>query len=385
MKRALLALALALAPMPAQAHGDWFALAPALQSSWRVEGDPHTSHRVTIAPRRASGRCVPVLVLTSMASSSYTIGLNKILEVFPREGVQARFTDIDVDGDKARAAAALAEIRAGRYALVFAMGSDATDYLCKHDHGDRTPVVTVEAKDPVLLGQIKDYAHGSGTNFAFTSLNAPVEVQLSYLKALKPQLRHLAILSDPSNRSAIATQVKPLAALARRDGLDVLDVVAGPPNVVSELQTGMPQAIARMRRDDPTLRNSIFWVVGSTAIFNHMTLINRLAGRVPVLSAVPDLVTAGEDSAVLAIGTTFEDDGYLAATYGAAILTGRAQPGALKVGVVSPPDIAISFLKTHELGLRIPFEFFEDANRVYDSHGRLAQSNAGKAPRPHGP
>ncbi|HEY9721485.1 MAG TPA: hypothetical protein V6D47_05700, partial [Oscillatoriaceae cyanobacterium] len=138
----------------------------------------------------------------------------------------------------------------------------------------------------------------------------------------------------------------------------------------------MPQAIARMRRDDPTLQNSIFWVVGSTAIFNHMALINRLAGRVPVLSAVPDLVTAGEDSAALAIGTTFEDDGYLAATYGAAILSHRAQPGDLKVGEVSPPDIAISFLKTHEIGLRIPFEFFEDANRVYDPQGRLATTDA---------
>jgi putative ABC transport system substrate-binding protein len=59
----------------------------------------------------------------------------------------------------------------------------------------------------------------------------------------------------------------------------------------------------------------------------------------------------------------------LAAIYGAKILDGT-KAGDLKVGLVSPPDIAISFKKTHEIGMRVPFSFFEIASFVYDYDGR---------------
>jgi putative ABC transport system substrate-binding protein len=85
-----------------------------------------------------------------------------------------------------------------------------------------------------------------------------------------------------------------------------------------------------------------------------------------VVSVVPEIVREGDDSAALAIGISFESNAILAAVYGADILTGRAKAGDLKVGVVTPPDIAISFRKAREVGLRIPFDFFENASFVYD-------------------
>jgi putative ABC transport system substrate-binding protein len=47
--------------------------------------------------------------------------------------------------------------------------------------------------------------------------------------------------------------------------------------------------------------------------------------------------------------------------------------GDLKVGIVSPPDISISFLKAHEIGMRIPFSFFESASFIYDYQGRAVR------------
>ena len=43
-----------------------------------------------------------------------------------------------------------------------------------------------------------------------------------------------------------------------------------------------------------------------------------------------------------------------------------ARVGALPVGVVTPPDIAINFRSAKRIGLRIPFRFMEAATFIYD-------------------
>jgi putative ABC transport system substrate-binding protein len=84
---------------------------------------------------------------------------------------------------------------------------------------------------------------------------------------------------------------------------------------------------------------------------------------------IPEIVTAGEDTAVLATGISFESNAHLAAVYGADILARRAKVGDLKVGIVSPPDIAISFLRARQINMNVPFSFFEAASFVYDYDG----------------
>ena len=55
------------------------------------------------------------------------------------------------------------------------------------------------------------------------------------------------------------------------------------------------------------------------------------------------------------------------------ILYNGARPGEMKIGVISPPDLAINFLKAHEIGAKIPFSFFENASYVYDDQGKIAR------------
>lgn len=90
---------------------------------------------------------------------------------------------------------------------------------------------------------------------------------------------------------------------------------------------------------------------------------------------VPEIVRAGDDTAVMSVGVSFESNAHLAAIYGVDVLTGRARPGELKVGIVSPPDIAISFRKARAIGLKIPFAFFEAATYIYDYDGRPVRDN----------
>ena len=89
---------------------------------------------------------------------------------------------------------------------------------------------------------------------------------------------------------------------------------------------------------------------------------------------IPEIVQPGADTALLGVGISFESNGQLAAIYGADILSGRAKAGDMKVGLVLPPDIAISFMKARQIGAKIPFHFFEGASYVYDVNGQVVRT-----------
>ena len=74
-----------------------------------------------------------------------------------------------------KGAAALQFAEKNKFDLIFAMGSESTAWLYDRYHGGAIPVVSVCSKDPVQLGQMQNYTSGSKSNFAFTSLNVPVE------------------------------------------------------------------------------------------------------------------------------------------------------------------------------------------------------------------
>jgi len=142
---------------------------------------------------------------------------------------------------------------------------------------------------------------------------------------------------------------------------------------VPELDVVMPRALDAMRATDPDLGASVFWATGTTSVINGIGPIAERAGGVPVLSVYPDLVREGPGSALLSIGVTYDNMGYLGAKYLIDLMFRGVQTTDLPVGVVSPPDVAISFLKAREIGLRVPFDIFETASRVYDKAGRAVR------------
>lgn len=383
---ARLCMALALlvaAPGPSSAThvaSTWFKHGEDILNSWTVSEVPNDPMRITVRPRFNSEPDRRVLVIYPRPSSAYDTAITKILQVFAEKEIAAEFTIVNFNNDDARGKAALAMAESSGYGLVFSMGSESTAWMYANYLGGKLPVVSVCSKDPVELGQIKDYESGSGTNFAYTSLNMPIEVQMAYIRELRPNLRNFAILVDGKNVSAMQTQAQPMAKLARQLGIQALEVVVNDPdNARAELQGLVPAAVRTMKKNDPGLVDSVFWVTGSTAVFKEIAAINAHSDRVPVISAVPEIVKPGDDSAAISIGISFESNAHLAAVYGADVLLGRVRAGELKVGIVSPPDIAINFRKTREIGMAVPFRFFESASYIYDYEGRAVRS-AGSAP-----
>lgn len=359
----------------APAYDSWFRHSENITGAWTFSEVTDDPYRVLI-DSTVSGESEPkrVLVLYPKRSSAYDIAISKILDVFASKNMPMQFQVINFKNDDGRGAAVLDLVEEGQFDLIFSMGSQSTAWLHQYYRNGETPVVTVCSKDPVALGHIADYENGSGTNFAFTSLNMPTKVQLAYLTDFMPGLKNLGVLVARNNISAVRTQAKPMLEAAAAMGINpVYLAVQDPANAKAELGQLIDDALVEMRKTDPSLDHSMLWITGSTSIFREIETINRHAGPVPVLSAVPEVVQAGDKSAVMSIGISFESNGYLAAVYGYDVIMGNANAGDLKVGIVSPPDIAINFRRARTIGVEVPFSFFESANFVYDYEGKAVR------------
>ena len=359
-----------------QPFSKWFKYGPDIENSWDVASDTAQPMYVSLRRKDAAGPLKRVLVLYPRPSSAYDISITEILRTFAAKEINSHIEVVNFELNDARGKAALQAAEKNGVDLIFAMGSESAAWLYENYKGGALPVVTVCSKDPVQLGQMKDYDSGSGNNFAFTSLNVPVDVQMSYVQELRPDLKNLAVLVDIKNISAVQTQAEPVAKYLKEKGVQIIwGSVQNPAKAREELTKIIPDAVRAMRQTDPDLSKSLFWVTGSTSVFREIRTINQHADRVPVVSVVPEIVTKGPETAVLAIGVSFESNGRLAAIYGAQILSGSSV-GKLKVGLVSPPDMAISFLKAREIGMRVPFSFFEIASFIYDYNGEPVRSAA---------
>jgi putative ABC transport system substrate-binding protein len=379
----VLAQPCAAANEPAAPYASWFKYDAPVTKAWTFTVNPADSNELTIEPKtkRDGAKLRKVLVMYPRASSAYDTAISKILTVFDSKELNTVFIVKNFNLDNAKARAILNTFDKEKYDLVFTMGSEATAWLFDNYRNGTIPVVSVCSKDPVTLGQMKDYDNGSGSNWAFTSLNAPIDVQMGYVKDLKPELKNIAVLVDLKNISALQTQAEPMADYSRKHGINFIwGSVKDPKTAKEELVTIVANAVAEMRKNDPDLSHSLFWITGSTSVFKEIQTINKYADKVPVVSVVPEIVSPGANTAVLSVGTSFESNAHLAAIYGADVLENRAKVGELKVGVVSPPDIAISFLKAREIGMRVPFHFFETATFIYDYEGRPVRSPGEKKP-----
>jgi putative ABC transport system substrate-binding protein len=373
--RALIVLLLGFAAGPASADGrpvlDWVVYDDATLNSYDVQTDTGDTARHIAVPRAGAAGAKRVMILIpSRSVEAYTLAINTILQVFARRQVPARFDIWYYDKDEAVALEALHWSYDQPVDLIMSAGSSATSFLREKHSGHAIPAVTSASKDPIASGHLSDPA-GSGTNIAYTSINVETGTLVAYLRRLIPDLATIGLIYAENNESAILTQVNPLKAAAGKLGLNIVDItVHGRGAAEEELEQALPEALDRIHRLDPGQQKSILLVTGSTSVYERIAQINRHAGRLPVVSMLPDIVRAGEESALLSIGVNMTSALTLAAVYAVDVVTGVAKPGELPVGTVSPPDLAINFLIADRIGVKIPFSFLESSTFVYDIDGR---------------
>jgi putative tryptophan/tyrosine transport system substrate-binding protein len=365
-------------PTAAQARPvlDWLQYDSTALNEYAVNQDTGDSARHSIDPawapeaQQRSAKLV-MLLIPKRSEIAYSTSVNTILQVFRQHGVPTRFSVWFYDEDDAVAREALDWAYAQPVDLIMSVGSVATAYLHKHHRGHRIPAVTSASKDPVASGQVANAQTGSGTNIAYTSINVATDTLVAYLRRLVPGLTTIGVMYSRDNTSALRTQVQPLHDAANVLGLTVIDIsVEDEAAAAAELDSAMPSGLDAMRRSDADLQRSVLLVTGSTPVYERIDQVNRHAGRVPVVSMLPDVVRPGLDSALLSIGVNLSSAVALAAVYAKDVLLGEANPATLPVGMVAPPDLAINFQVAERIGIAIPFSFFESATFVYDPTGR---------------
>lgn len=339
-----------------KSHQDWLRFNPPIGEGWTVETAGGASNETQISRVAGKGPVRKVFVLYSGSSPSFDIAISKILTIFGQMEINAEFTIVNIHDDLPLAGKAMQRAESDDNELVFSMGSIATAHLWRIYRGGRLPVVSVGAKDPVVLGLAESYDKGTGTNFAFTSMNMPVEVQFAYIQDFMPSLRYFAILVDNTDMSTVVTQARPMAQLASDRLLNVLTIgVDEPEKIREELAIKVSDAVAQMRKSDPLLERSMFWITDSPAVIAEIATINRHSDRVPVTSSAPEAVRAGPDSAVMAIGICPGSNAHLAAIYGSDILSGIVKAGELPVGIMSPPNVSVNYMRSNKINFIMPF------------------------------
>jgi putative ABC transport system substrate-binding protein len=364
---------------------EWLKLSKGVVGNWKTTISTTEPSMMDITPkwnRRKTDVNKRILVILPKSSESYSLATSVFLEILHREGFYAHITLVNYNKEETRGLAALEFAKNVSADLIFSIGSESQTFLHKHYNNGEISVVTCTSKDPVQLGFIKDYEHGSGTNIAYTSLNIPLDIQLAYLLRLNPKLKNIGLMYDRSHAEVMATEVLPAQKLFRKMGFNVTDVTveADEKQAKKLLAVRMPEAIMEMKKRDPLLENSMFWITSSTSIFSNMAFIKDYADKIPVIASIPNVVTQGKNSAALAIGIDRRNNAHLASIYAVRILRGETKAGDLKVGIVTPPDIAINFYIARKIGLKIPFDFFESAAFIYDYKGMAVRAFGEKVP-----
>ncbi|ASG07535.1 hypothetical protein CEQ50_08135 [Vibrio anguillarum] len=333
---------------------------------WEINANDND---VLFAPR---GEYPMVWVLVSRKADAYDVALSTILKVFRREMPNVSFRAFLLPKSQEELAAwtKAADKKAN---MIYTVGSSATVSLHKIYAGGKLPVVSVNAKDPVLLGLTDNY-HSSGNNFAYTSLNLPADITLSFLRRFKPSLTQIGVLYAKSNTSAYLTQFLPLQKEAEKQGVKVFPIEVDENNPELALQHVMQTTIESMKVNDGNLCQSLLWLTGSSSLLNRLDEINLHSEPLPLLTAVPDAVNGTQQSALMSVGVGFENNAHQAAFYGIEVLKKGVDPGSLPVGVLSPPDISISFKQAGRVDTQLPFVLIEMASDIYSQDGKLVRS-----------
>ena len=364
---------------------DWFHPTGELLAAWHASLDPQQEDILLLRPHAAQP-AYRLFFLFTQGSAEFDRAVEMVLWNYQERGVwvEAALALVPEAYNYTAGERTLASLQAAQaagYDLVYAVGPEATQLVYDNYRAETglLPVVTLQAKDPVLLGQVADYDSGSGTNIAYTSLNVPLDVQMSYFVQLVPDLHNIMVLYDFGNTSTVKTQVEPLGSYALQHDIELYHLSLfnsrNAEAARAELRSKFPNIMNDINHADPFSNQSLLLVANSSLLVEIFDVVDELAGRIPVVSLLPEVVQEGQVSALLSVGVTLDGNAALAAAYGLRILQEGISPGELPVGVLTPPDVAINFAKARELSLRIPFTLFERATTIYDAQGRLASFN----------
>jgi putative tryptophan/tyrosine transport system substrate-binding protein len=214
-----------------------------------------------------------------------------------------------------------------------------------------TPTVFVTAEDPVIAGLVASFARPGGNITGLTGLNTDLDgKRLALLKETIPRAKRVAVLHNPSDPTSAA-----IWRVMERTGrsLNVL---------IQRLEIREPDDfdLAIGTTTKPPAEALI--VLGFPLFYYYQLRIAKLATkrRLPTVSAWKQLTEAG---GLMSYGANIPDMFRRAASYIDRILKG-AKPGDLPVERPMRAEMIINLKTANEIGLTIPPEVLQQADKV---------------------
>jgi len=205
------------------------------------------------------------------------------------------------------------------------------------------PIVGMSLTEPVEVGLIASLARPGGnvTGVAYGFDTEIFAKQLELLKEVVPEVRRVAVLSNPGNSPAQPLMMSSVERSARSLGLQLQHIEARGPDEFDA-------AFALMAKE----RAEALLLTGDPMFFLHRARLAELAvrNRLPSMSTQGQWVEAG---GLMSYGPSFPDLYRRAATYVDKILKG-ARPADLSIEQPNKLELAINLKTAKALVLTIP-------------------------------
>jgi putative ABC transport system substrate-binding protein len=212
------------------------------------------------------------------------------------------------------------------------------------------PIVMVISTDPVAKGLVANLARPGGnvTGIMTVAETSLAGKRLELLREAVPRARRVAVLGAGSLASSAQLREARKAAVA-------LHITLVPAEVRDADYDRAFATIVAERAD------AVFVLTGPTIVRDRKQVVERAARhRLPVISALPELVEAG---GLMAYGGSVANSARRAAVYVDKILKG-ASPSALPVEQAATFELVINLSTARALNLTVPPSLRERADRV---------------------
>ena len=216
------------------------------------------------------------------------------------------------------------------------------------------PIVMIAVRDPVGIGLIASLARPGGnvTGLSGYAGLESVAKQLELLKETVPEIRRVAILSNPTN-TYHQLAIREVNVAARSLGVQLQVLEARGPNEFDG-------AFAAMAKEDV----GALLVLSDVIFSSHGTRLADLAARsrLPTAYAVRESVEAG---GLMSYGPSFLDQYRRAATFVDKVLKG-AKPADLPVEQPTKFELVINLKAAKALGLEVPPRLIAQADELIE-------------------
>lgn len=245
--------------------------------------------------------------------------------------------DLNTEGSRQKI---IADIKAKRPSLIFALGTDAATFVSGHVKD--IPIVFALVSRPEKYGL-------TSSNTTGVSLNISPRTQFEVLKEVLPQARRIGVIYDPEES---AHSIRKAAESANSLGLQLIRMPV-------ESEKEIPQALRTIKD-----QIDVLWMTTDQAVMirhsvEHIIMFT-IKNNIPLMAFSPRFVEGG---ALCALASDYKDIGCQAAGLASQILSGK-RPDQLPVVSPRRTKLILNLKTARLLGLNLPLRHLEKQTEI---------------------